>query len=116
MGPVEQDKIWNENALNGVKKFLARVERLLPKTGMDMRVSDDYLMLSPTDQESAQQNVISVYHQTIIDITGDFEKLKYNTAVSKIMILVNTIYENGIAPHETLLGLVKFVALFATDL
>jgi leucyl-tRNA synthetase len=103
MGPVEQDKIRNEGALNGVKKFLARVERLTPKTGMDMRVSDNYLMQSPDAQELAQQEVISAYHQTIIDITGDFEKLKYNTAVSKIMILVNTIYEQGIAPHEVLL-------------
>jgi leucyl-tRNA synthetase len=32
------------------------------------------------------------------------------------MILVNTIYEQGIAPHEVLLWLTKFIALFATDL
>lgn len=29
MGPIEQDKVWNDGALNGVKKFLDRVEKLL---------------------------------------------------------------------------------------
>ena len=116
MGPVDQDKHWNEKSLIWVKKFLWRVERLLPKTGMDMRVSDDYMMASTDDQEQSKQKVESVYHQTIIDITGDFEKMKYNTAVSKIMILVNAIYEHGIAPHDVLLGLTKFIALFATEL
>ena len=29
MGPVEADKQWNDGALNGVGKFLKRIERLL---------------------------------------------------------------------------------------
>jgi leucyl-tRNA synthetase len=49
MGPVEQDKIWNDSALNGVKKFLDRVERLLT---MDRR-------------GEAHETVESVTHQTI---------------------------------------------------
>lgn len=116
MGPVEQDKHRNEKSLIGVKKFLSRVEKLIPKTWMDMRVSDEYIMQSPDTQEQAQQKILSLYHQTIITITWDFEKLKYNTAVSKIMILVNTIYEHGVAPHEVLLWLTKFIAPFATQL
>jgi leucyl-tRNA synthetase len=50
MGPVEQDKIWNDGALNGVKKFLDRVERLCT---MDWR-----------EKESVE--VESLVHQTIL--------------------------------------------------
>ena len=72
MGPVEQDKTWNDGALHGVKKFLDRVERLCT---MDWRGKE-------------HADVESLTHQTILGITRDMEQLKFNTAVSKLMILV----------------------------
>ena len=97
MGPVEQDKTWNDNALNGVKKFLDRVERLLT---MERRGEEN-------------ETVTSVMHQTIKWVTQDIEKLKLNTAVSKLMIFVNTIYDEQSVTTEQLKALTLLLAPYA---
>lgn len=106
MWPVEQDKVWNDSALKWMKKFLDRVARLIP---------DDSELSNWTWTDEANK-VISVYHETIKWMTYDLEHLKLNTAVSKIMILVNTIYEHRVAPLEVLTGLALFLAPFAPTL
>ncbi|USN55527.1 MAG: hypothetical protein H6765_02820 [Candidatus Peribacteria bacterium] len=52
MGPVEQDKVWNDSALRGIHKFIQRVEVLC---------GDDYLMSANT---VTQENE-SLLHKTI---------------------------------------------------
>lgn len=49
MGPVDQDKTRNDNALHGVKKFLERIERILQQTWFGQQ----------------KQGVTSLLHQTI---------------------------------------------------
>lgn len=116
MGPVEQDKTRNDNALKGMAKFLQRVAALQPPTGVNFRSADEYLKKAPAEHDAAQKKVTSAYHKTVKGITEDMEKMKFNTAVSKIMILVNTIYEVGVAPQEVLNGLTTMIAPFATEL
>lgn len=100
MGPVEQDKIRNDWALNGVKKFLDRVERLLT-----------------IERRGEEHDVVtSVVHQTIQWVTHDLEHLKLNTAVSKFMILVNAIYDHKAVTTQQLEILTLLLAPFATEL
>ena len=100
MWPVEQDKTWNDGALHGVKKFLDRVERLCT---MDWR-----------GQENIE--VESLMHETIRWITYDMEHMKFNTVVSKLMILVNGIYEHESVSTNQLEILTLLIAPFATEL
>ena len=100
MGPVEQDKTWNDNALHGVKKFLDRIERL------------------PTLERPQETTVAldSVMHTAIKGLTHDMKKLKFNTAVSKLMIFVNALYEAKTMHASYLEVLTLLIAPFATQL
>lgn len=100
MWPVEADKLWSDTALHGMSKFLRRVEALLDK---DWRWNKD-------------QDVTSAIHIAIQGITSDIEQLKLNTCVSKLMILVNTIYEKEAVTDIQLNILARLLAPFATDL
>lgn len=74
IGDYEKEVNWNTNSLNGCKKFLDRVERLGNKLNKETKIS-------PT--------LDVVINKTIKKVSEDLDKLKYNTAVSSLMILVN---------------------------
>jgi leucyl-tRNA synthetase len=102
MGPLESDKPWNTNSLDGSKRFLDRVYRM-------------YRQFSITDENVHELDYI--YHQTVKKVTEDYESLSFNTAISQMMIFVNEVYKvekidrfkainflkllNPIAPHLT---------------
>lgn len=74
IGDYAQDAAWSDSGLNGCRKFLDRIVRLKDK------VIDD-LNYSP--------NLEILINQTIKKVTNDLDNMKYNTAVSSLMILLN---------------------------
>jgi leucyl-tRNA synthetase len=76
MGPLEDMKAWNTGSVVGLRRFLERAWRLQEKI---------------RNQESGIKNrkVESLIHRTIKKITDDIENLKYNTAISSMMICLN---------------------------
>ena len=74
IGDYEKEVNWSTNSLNGCKKFLDRVERLGNKLNKGTTIS-------PTLEV--------IINKTIKKVTEDLDKLKYNTAVSSLMILLN---------------------------
>mgnify|MGYP000862965574 CR=1 FL=1 len=101
LGPLEAEKPWSTEGLDGAKKFLDRVWRMFE------------FELTDTDNE----NLTMLYHQTVKKVTDDYEKLAFNTAISQLMVFVNEVYKqqriskqqargflkllNPIAPHMT---------------
>ena len=79
MGPFDQAKPWNTAGIEGVKKFLDRVYRLVQERVK--LVEDD--------------NKENDLHRLIIKITADIEEFHFNTAVSAFMIFVNSAIEDG---------------------
>lgn len=77
MGPLESEKPWSTESLNGSKKFLDRVWRMFE------------FPLENKDVEA----LMTSYHQTVKKVTEDFEKLAFNTAISQMMIFVNDVYK-----------------------
>jgi leucyl-tRNA synthetase/8-oxo-dGTP pyrophosphatase MutT (NUDIX family) len=77
MGPVEQEKVWNDGALAWVYKFLGRIGK----------VAEQFV------HDKHNDPVERALHKAIKWLTDDMEALKYNTAVSKLMILLNSIEE-----------------------
>ncbi len=100
IGDYEKDAAWSTNGLKGCKRFLERVWKLQDKLNTNSGYTNETLV-----------------HQTIKKVSYDLENMKYNTAVSAIMILLNDYdkYEtitkddlriilhllNPIAPHIT---------------
>jgi len=95
MGPLEDAKPWNENGIDGARKFLDRVYRLI--------VEDDKV------KDTENENLERVYNQTIKKVTSDYEALKFNTAISQMMIFVNSAYKEEVLPKKMAEGLIKML-------
>src|SRR3989344_9465679 len=74
MGPFEQTIAWSEEALVGPRRFLEKVWRLQGELTHDRQ---------PTTNDEA------LLHSTIKKVSGDIENMKFNTAISSMMIFVN---------------------------
>ena len=74
IGDYEKEVNWNTSSLNGCKKFLDRVERI----GTKLVSGNNY---SPTLEV--------LINKTIKKVSEDLDTLKYNTAISSLMILLN---------------------------
>ena len=71
-----------------------------------------------TEEESYSADLETKMHQTIKKVSGDFETLKYNTAIAAMMALINEFYKkNAVTKGEyrTLLTLLNPVAPHITE-
>src|SRR4029079_18344183 len=100
MGPLEQVKPWQSNGILGVRRFLDRVYAL--GTG---ELSDQIDL--PTQK---------LVHKTIRKVTQDIDNLRFNTAVSAMMILARHLAEQSAPPREGVAALVLAVSPFAPHL
>ena len=83
MGPLEKDKPWQTNGIEGVYRFLARVWKLI--------VDDKNQISSKIHSGKASLDELKLLHQTIKKITDCLEKLRFNTAISQMMVFLNEI-------------------------
>ncbi len=74
IGPFEQAVSWSVDSIVGPRRFLERVYALAEK------VSDTPVPLTDT----------SILEKTIEKVSRDIESMSFNTAISQLMILVNT--------------------------
>ncbi len=95
MGPLEADKPWNDDAVDGAKKFLDRIWRLYTE---ENKIADQ-----------ANANLEKIYHKTVKKVTSDYESLSFNTAISQMMIFINAIYKEEVFPVEYAKGLLKLL-------
>ena len=75
---------WSESGLDGIAKFLERVERIVEKSKEHTYESGDLT------KEEKQLNYTR--NNTIKSVTNDMENFSFNTAVARIMELVNALY------------------------
>ena len=86
MGPLEADKPWSNNGVEGARKFLDRIWRLYTEEG---KIKDE-----------ENKNLEYVYHSTVKKVTNDYESLNFNTAISGMMIFINAVYKEEVFPLE----------------
>ncbi|RXF34527.1 leucine--tRNA ligase [Enterococcus faecalis] len=104
MGPLDASIAWNENGLEGSRKFLDRVWRLIVDEEGKMRdrittINDGHLT--------------KVYHQTVKKVTEDMANLHFNTAISQLMVFVNEANKVDALPYEYVEGFVQLLAPIA---
>lgn len=101
MGPLEESVPWDEKGLHGANKWAQRVWRLL---------MDDNNHLRDRVSTYNDGKLTKVYNQTVKKVTDDFERMRFNTAISQLMVFVNEAYKADVLPVEYMEGFVKMIA------
>jgi len=104
MGPLDASVAWSTNGLDGARRFLDRVWRLF---------TTDEGTLSEKVQASSDKTLEKTYHQTVKKVTDDYEHLRFNTAISQMMVFINDCYKAEVIPTEYAEGFVKLLAPIA---
>ncbi|EGO2583470.1 leucine--tRNA ligase [Enterococcus faecalis] len=104
MGPLDASIAWNENGLEGSRKFLDRVWRLI--------VDEEGKMRDPITTIN-DGRLTKVYHQTVKKVTEDMANLHFNTAISQLMVFVNEANKVDALPYEYVEGFVQLLAPIA---
>ncbi|MDN3072194.1 leucine--tRNA ligase [Enterococcus faecalis] len=104
MGPLDASIAWNENGLEGSRKFLDRVWRLIVDEEGKMR--DRITTIN-------DGRLTKVYHQTVKKVTEDMANLHFNTAISQLMVFVNEANKVDALPYEYVEGFVQLLAPIA---
>ena len=107
MGPLDASIAWSEKGLEGSRKFLERVWRLLV---------DEEGKLRDRITTFNDGSLDKIYHQTVKKVTEDYEALRFNTAISQMMIFVNEAYKTEALPVQYMKGLVQLLAPIAPHL
>ena len=106
LGPLEKDKPWSENGIDGSKRFLDRVWRLVVNDNGELNAQN-----TPADEK-----LLKSLHKTIKKVTEDLNNLSLNTAISSMMILVNELYKTDQRPRQVIEPLLQLLAPFAPHL
>lgn len=107
MGPLTQSKPWSEEGITGSRRWLDRVWRLL--------IDDDgQLRDRVTTVNSGELD--KIYHQTVKKVTEDLENMRFNTAISQMMVIVNEAYKADSLFLDYMTGFVQLLAPFAPHL
>ena len=102
MGPLEASLPWSDKGMDGARKWLERVDRMITSEGMI------------TDEPTGELDY--VYNFTVKKVTSDIETLNFNTAISQMMIFVNEVYRNGRLNRTMAENFVKMLSCFAPHL
>ncbi len=95
MGPIDSAKPWDPNGIDGSKKFLDRVWRLYVESN---KIKDE-----------ENKNLEKVYHFTVKKVTNDYESMNFNTAISQMMIFINSVNKEDVLPREYAEGFLKLL-------
>ncbi|MDK2741513.1 MAG: leucine--tRNA ligase [Nitrospira sp. BO4] len=105
MGPLEAMKPWSTRGVEGVTRFLERVWRLM--VDEDGRLSSAVVSTTPSLDHQR------LLHQTIKKVTEDIEALRFNTAISQMMIFTNEMTKAQQRPRSVIEPFVLLLAPFA---
>ena len=108
MGPLEQVKPWSTKGVEGVNRFLNRSWRLFLGDGEEEE-------LNVTDGEP-NRDQLKVLHEAIKKVTEDIENMRFNTAISALMIFVNEANQWNSVPKEIAEDYILILAPFAPHL
>lgn len=101
MGPLDASIAWSENGLDGARRFLDRVWRLFVQDNGE---------LSEKITDAPNKDLEKAYHQTVKKVTEDYAELRFNTAISQMMVFINDAYKAETLPKEYVEGFVKMIA------
>ncbi|GGH28080.1 leucine--tRNA ligase [Paenibacillus segetis] len=105
MGPLEATKPWSTNGVEGAHRFLSRVWRLF--------IAEDGSLNAKIGGDQGSDEFKRTWHKTIKKVTEDLEALRFNTAISQLMIFVNDAYKADSIPQEAAENFVQMLSPLA---
>ena len=105
MGPLEATKPWSTNGVEGTFRFLSRVWRLFVDENGELNGK-----IADVEGSDAFKRT---WHRTIKKVTEDIENLRFNTAISQLMIFVNEAYKADELPRKAMENFVQMLSPFA---
>jgi leucyl-tRNA synthetase len=108
LGPLERDKPWSATGIEGVHRFLDRTWRLF---------FDENDLLHPAVTDGpVDDDVQCALHKCIDQVTQMTEDLRFNTAISQMMIFTNEMNGRATRPRAVLEPFVLLLAPYAPHL
>jgi leucyl-tRNA synthetase len=100
MGPLDVTKPWDDKGVKGVFGFLSRTYRFFSENAN----------LTDGDED---KEILKGIHQAMKKVGGDIENLRFNTAISAMMIFLNLATKKGSVTRETAKCFTKILSPFA---
>ncbi|TPR38760.1 leucine--tRNA ligase [Apilactobacillus micheneri] len=101
MGPLTESKPWSTEGLNGANRWIQRVWRL---------IMDDNNHLRDRIVTVNDGKLDKIYNQTVKKVTDDYENLRFNVAISTMMVFVNECYKQNTLYLKYIEGFIKLLA------
>ncbi|MEE1619153.1 leucine--tRNA ligase [Brachybacterium sp. J153] len=107
MGPLDLSRPWETRSVVGSQRFLQRLWRLVvDEESGELLVSED-----PADRDTLRAT-----HRAIDGVGRDMAGMQFNTAIAKLIELVNHLTKAGVSPRAAIEPLVLMVAPLAPHL
>ncbi len=106
LGPLEAMKPWNPRGIEGVYRFLQKIwrESIAEDGSINAKVS-------ASAEDSAELS--KLLHETIKKVTEDIAALRFNTAISQMMIFANALQKASSINRASALSFLQLLAPFA---
>ncbi|MBX4216006.1 class I tRNA ligase family protein, partial [Candidatus Parcubacteria bacterium] len=99
MGPFDQAVVWNTEGIIGPRRFLERAWKLRSKVNGDANAARE-----------------GDFHRTVKKVSDDIETMRFNTAVSELMIFMNVLEKDPAVGKGYFEGFLKLLYPFAPHL
>jgi leucyl-tRNA synthetase len=132
MGPLQDTKPWNTSGVAGVYKFLGRVWRLFVDEASETEFEQQETLTTQTPSHEALLNLIKLnasvqdapatpaqlktLHACIKKVTEDLDAMRFNTAISAMMVFINEAMTWDVKPCCVLREFLQLLAPFAPHL
>lgn len=97
-GPLDQSLPWSDKGVIAAYKFIERVYRLFVDQAYTSKYSNEM-----------NKELEYIHNFTIKKVTDDYSNMRFNTAISQLMILVNELYKAESIPVQILIDLAKML-------
>ena len=106
LGPLEAMKPWNQQNIEGVHRFLKKAWReCLNENGApNARIAATGALTPETEK---------LRHETIKKVGDDFDGMRFNTAISQLMIFINALQKEPVVPRDALQDFLRLLAPLA---
>jgi len=129
MGPLQDTKPWNTQGVAGVYKFLGRVWRLFVEEKSEIAFEQaettepsspellDLILLDGAIADlEATPAQLKTLHACIKKVTEDLDGMRFNTAISAMMVFVNEAMTWQVKPFPVMKSFLQLLAPFAPHL
>jgi leucyl-tRNA synthetase len=104
LGPLEAVKPWSEKGIEGVHRFLRKIHR-------ECLNNKKHLVAEEINKET-----LRLLHETILKVSDAIRDLRFNVAISQMMILANHLQKAENFSLDTIKSLLQLLAPFAPHL